>query len=137
MMQWMSRRVFKTAYMLFLLINIIPIVNHFAYTYLVMLLFVVWGVGLLAADLIRHRFDNFRRRAFLPLLIFYALCGLSLLLTPNSVILNSLLRLGVFFLCGAVLYVTADEDAVTLRREALMVVTVSGMWYSSAARFLG
>lgn len=124
MMQWMSRRVFKTAYMLFLLINIIPIVNHFAYTDLVLLLFVVWGVGLLAADLIRHRFDNFRRRAFVPLLIFYALCGLSLLLTPNSVILNSLLRLGVFFLCGAVLYVTADEDAVTLRREALMVVTV-------------
>lgn len=119
----LDRRVFKTAYMAFLLVNIIPMVNHFRYTDLILLVFVVWGVGLLAADLIRHRLDSFRRRAFVPLLVFYALCGISLLLNPQNALLNSLMRLGIFFLCGAVLYITAHRDAAALRREAVAVAT--------------
>ncbi len=127
MATWLlDRRVFKTAYIAFLLVNIIPMVNHFRYTDLVLLVFVVWGVGLLVVDLIRHRLDSFRRRAFVPLLVFYVLCGVSLLLNPQNALLNSLMRLGIFFLCGAVLYITGDRDAATLRREAVAVAT----WYT-------
>ena len=116
-----SRVAFKAAYMAFLLVNIIPVVNHFAYTDLVLLVFMVWGAALLVTDLIRHRLNSYRRRAAVPLLVFFVLCGVSILVNRENALMNSVMRLGVFFLCGAVLYITADRD---LRREAVTVATV-------------
>jgi len=115
-----DRSLFKTAYMAFLLVNIIPMVNHWRYTDLILLVFVVWGLFLLAVDVYRHGLSSFRYRVAVPLCIFYLLCGISLLVNYENALLNSLLRLGVFFLCGAVLYITRD-DRDMLEREALSV----------------
>ncbi len=118
----LDRRVFKTAYVAFLLVNIIPMVNHWRYTDLLLLVFVAWGLTLLAVDVYRHRLDSFRHRVAVPLLLFYLLCGVSLLVNYENALFNSLLRLLVFFLCGAVLYIVGD-DRETLEREALSVGT--------------
>lgn len=122
MAKWLAdRRIYKTAYMAFLLVNIIPMVNHFAYTDLALLAFVIWGVGLLVTDLIKNRLNSYTHRGAVPLLAFYIFCGVSLLLNPHNALLNGLFRLGIFFLCGAVLYITGSDNITTLRQEAVTV----------------
>ncbi len=118
-----TRPWFKAAYIVFLLVQIVPPVNHWRYADIFLLVFMLWGYALLAADVVKNRLRSFKNRAFVPLFAFFVLCGVGLVSHPHNALMNGLLRLGIFFLCGAVLYIT-DSRPDNLRREARSVAAV-------------
>jgi len=128
----LNRKLFKTVYIAFLLFCIIPFINGFIVTKALIAAFTVWSVALILDDLVKNRLNSYKNRAFVPLVVFFCFCGLSYIINYENGLVKNIATLGIFFVCAAVLYITASDDVEKLKKEAVAVFKA----YSVAAGFL-
>ena len=117
----LSRRIYKTAYLAFLLVAIIPFVNSLLITKLLIALFTAWGVGLVVYDLAKNKLSSYKKRAFIPILAFFVLCMISYVVNHQNGVVKNTINLGIFFIFASVFYITASDDRETLKKEVVSV----------------